>query len=88
MKKTLIALIVIAVFGILTWKMLHLAQVECAGCIRFGSKRECTNALGPDEAGAKEEAHRTLCARLTSGVTEVVACQRVELEDLVCKSLQ
>lgn len=88
MKKALVFLIVVLVFGFITWKMTHLAQIECHLCIEFNGNRKCTKALGPTEADARKEAQSTLCSNLASGVTEVVACGRAEQQDVTCATLE
>lgn len=89
MRKTLIiSFIVLVLLGFLTWKMLHLAQKECSLCIEFKGDRKCLSALGPTDEQALEEAHRSLCAVMTSGVTDVVACQRLPREGVACKAVE
>lgn len=74
--KILISIIVLGLIGLLTYKMLSLGQVQCGLCVEFNGKRQCTKAYGPNRSAALEEAHRNACATLTSGVTEVLACNR------------
>lgn len=80
----MIGFVVFVAFAWLTFKMMKLALVECSMCLIFEGKKHCQSALGPDETTALEEAHRSLCAQLTSGVTEVVACQRLNRDDISC----
>jgi len=87
MKKAMIALfIVVGLGGLLTYKMLSLAQIECRLCIEFKGRKECPTALGPNENEAMDEAHRNACALLASGVTEVLACNRSERTEISCKA--
>ncbi|MBN8555005.1 MAG: hypothetical protein J0L93_06130 [Deltaproteobacteria bacterium] len=83
-KPLLIVTIVLILAALLTYEMLKLAQIQCSLCLTFNGKRQCSKALGPTADAATEEAHRNACALLTSGVTEVVACNRVESEELSC----
>jgi len=87
-KKLLIVFIILIFLGILTWKLLGLAERECFLCIKFKHQNLCDSAFGPTDEQAIDEAHRSLCARLAAGVTEVVACQRVAREEVACKAAQ
>lgn len=85
MKKVfIITALVLGLAGLLTYQMFSLAQIECSLCITFKGVKVCRKALGPNEQEAQEEAHRHACAEITSGVTEVVACNRLKREDLRC----
>lgn len=89
MKKPLLVIIILAAFGgFLTYKMLHLAEIQCSLCIEFNGKRQCSEAMGPTEDEARTEAHRNACAVLASGVTEVVACNRAEEQDIICQQAE
>jgi hypothetical protein len=85
MKKLITLVIVIMAAGILTYQMLNLARVECDLCIEFKGKRRCTTAFGATHEQALDEAHRTACALVASGVTEVLACQRLNRQNIACR---
>ncbi len=77
--------IVLGIFVLVTWKMSHQAQVECNLCLEFNGRRECVTSTGPDADATAEAAQSSVCARLASGVTEVVACGRLPRIDLKCQ---
>jgi len=83
-KPLLIFIIVVGVVGVITYQMIGLAKVECELCIEFKSQKHCPTALGATHEEALDEAHRNACAILSSGVTEVLACQRQERQDVSC----
>ncbi|TVQ76321.1 MAG: hypothetical protein EA369_10245 [Bradymonadales bacterium] len=85
MKVVLSLSIVLLVAGLVTYQMIGLARVECQLCIQFKGQRHCTNAFGATHTEALDEAHRTSCALLASGVTEVLACQRQAREEVSCR---
>lgn len=85
MKTTLLVILILASFGgFLTYEMLKLGEIECSLCIEFKSQRHCSKALGPTEEEATDEAHRNACAILASGVTEVLACNRAQRQQIQC----
>lgn len=84
MKIVLTLLFIMIAGGVLSYKMLNLAQVECGLCVEFKGNRKCTTALGATDQEALDEAHRNACALLAGGVTEVLACQRVERLSVQC----
>lgn len=84
MKWIIGIVIVLSLLALLTYKMTHLARLECSLCITFKELRRCTHALGPTNSEALDEAHRSLCAQMASGVTEVLACNRAPREDIQC----
>jgi len=84
-QKTIIVVIIVAgLVGFLTYEMLSLGQIECKLCIDFNGRRDCPTALGPNEEEAIAEAHRNACAKLSSGVTDTLACNRSERTQINC----
>lgn len=85
MKKIVIVTsLCLAGAGVLTYKMLGLAEVECSLCVDFNGQSACQTAYGPTRLEAIEEAMRSACARISAGVTQVLACQRAPRRDVVC----
>lgn len=85
MKKAVIVIIIlVAATGVLSYKMLSLARVECSLCLEFNGSYECTTAYGEDEAAAMDEAHRHICAKLAGGVTQTLACNNAERREIKC----
>ena len=69
---------------LLTYSMMGLGDVECSLCVEFKGVKSCPTAWGPSREAAQEEAMRTACAQLAAGVTEVLACNRAPITDVVC----
>jgi len=85
MKKWLLGSLALVILAF--WfmhQLLSLSQVDCGLCIGFQGKRECVHALGPSEKQALQEARQNACAVLASGVTDVLACNRADLEAIEC----
>jgi hypothetical protein len=62
------------------------AQVVCTVCVKFKSRRECATASGTEEDRAREEAQGSACSRMTSGISDAVACPRVTPDSVSCKA--
>jgi hypothetical protein len=65
-----------AVVGFVVWSSLHVGQVRCEVCIDFGGRQACRSVDGPTRAEARASAINNACAFLSSGVTQVMACER------------
>ena len=50
--------------------------VSCEACVDFNGRSQCSRASGPDREHAIAQARSTACALMTSGVTEVMGCNR------------
>jgi len=83
-KIIFVILTISAVVG-MTFFMLKQAQNTCEICLEFNGETVCSEAIGPNQKEALEEAHRNACARLASGVTEVLACHRLEAKSSGCR---
>lgn len=62
------------------------SQVVCQVCVRFNNLRECATASGTKEEMARDEAQRSACSRMSSGVSDAVACPRVTPDTVSCKT--
>ncbi len=80
---TLVLGIILAVF--ITWEMLSFNQSHCEVCVEFDSRPACAKASGPNEALAREDAHRSACSLVSSGVTSTLACQRTPPIRMECQ---
>jgi hypothetical protein len=85
MPRWLIPLIVgLGLFGLLVYQLMGEGAVECKVCVSFKGQRHCATAVGPTEDEASEEAHRSACSRMTSGVTEAFACPDKPADVVTC----
>lgn len=83
--KALVPLFIVAgVVALLVYQLVAEGQVECRVCVIFQGRRQCATASGPDLAKAREEAQRSACSLLTSGVSEAFACPQVSPEEVAC----
>lgn len=51
-------------------------SVECSVCVSYNGRNECTTASAGDRNGAIAQALSSACAGLSSGVTQVMECNR------------
>jgi len=87
MKRTVLVLFsVAAVVGLLYAATLAQAGSECEACVEFGGRSACRTVVAAKREDAQQQAIENACALLTSGVTEVLACQRSEPASLRCRS--
>ena len=86
MRKRLVpALIVLGLVALLVYQLIGEGEAECSVCVVFNDRRQCATAVGPTQALATEEAHRSACSRLANGVTEAFACPNVAPDAVTCK---
>jgi hypothetical protein len=86
-RGTLIALVVVAVFGaFLLWSTLSAQRVECEACVEFSGQRNCALASGPTEKEALQTAQMTACGPVTQGMNESIACQNRPAVAQRCKT--
>lgn len=82
--KFIFVILAVALFGGMTFFLIQQSQTRCQLCIEFNQKLQCSEARGPTETEALEEAHRNACAIVASGVTETLACHRVPAQKELC----
>jgi hypothetical protein len=59
-------------------------DAKCEVCITFRGQQLCETALAADRDQAVMQATSSACTRLTSGVNEVIECQRLRPTSLRC----
>jgi hypothetical protein len=70
------AVVLLGLIGFIVWSSLHVGTVRCEVCIDFGGRQACRAVDGPTQAEARMSAINNACAFLSSGVTQVMACER------------
>ena len=80
----LATLVGLAAFVVYT--SLQAGGVRCEVCIEFGGRRACRAVDGATEREALTAARSNACARLTSGVTNTMACERTEPTSTACRA--
>lgn len=84
--KALVPLFIVAgVVALLIYQLVGEGQIECRVCVTFAGRRQCATASGPDRAKAREEAQRSACSLMTSGVSEAFACPQVAPDEVACQ---
>jgi len=78
MKRTSwLALVVLALIGgFVVYSSFTVGGVRCEVCMEFEGERACGRVDGATEREAAAAARTNACARLTSGVTKTLACER------------
>ena len=80
--------ILLPIAGFVVYSSFQVSSVECEVCVRFEGRESCRTA----SAAAREEALRAAvdnaCARLTSGMTDTMRCQRGEPASVECRTLR
>jgi hypothetical protein len=85
MRKWLIPLAIALGFsGVLVYQLVGEGAVECKVCVTFKGQRRCATGIGPSAAEASQEAHRSACARMASGVTDSFACPNRPRDEETC----
>ena len=74
-------------FAALVYVTLQETGVSCEACVDFQGRSECSTARGPDREHALAQARSTACALMTSGVTEVMACNRTPSRREECSEI-
>ena len=78
MKKTswVVIGVLVGLIGIVVYSSLQIGGVRCEVCIRFRGREVCRSVDGTTEVEALMAATTNACARLASGVTDSLACER------------
>jgi hypothetical protein len=84
-RRLIPALIVLALIGLLIYQLAQ-TTVECKVCVTWKNFRKCATAAAKDESAAREEAHRSACSLMASGVSEAFACPNVEPDEVKCQA--
>jgi len=80
MKKPILVgiLIFAALIALIAYSTMNMAQHKVEICITFKGNSNCRTASGATQEAALRAATTNACADLSSGVTEVLACERTE----------
>jgi hypothetical protein len=74
----------VAVGGFVVYSSLQVGGVRCEVCIQFAEASACRAVDAANERDALAAARTNACAQLTSGVTNMMACERTEPKSSVC----
>jgi hypothetical protein len=83
-----LALVVLVLLGgFIVWSSLSVGGIRCEVCIDFNGGRACRSVDAASEAEALAGARTNACARLASGVTQTMACERAPTASTSCRPL-
>jgi len=71
-------LIFAALLGLIVYSSMNMAQHRVEVCIEFNGRSTCKTAGGSTRDFALRKAISNTCAEMSSGVTEVLACEHTE----------
>jgi len=63
-----------ALLGVMAYAMLAQTGVTCEVCLEYRGRRLCERAAAADAARATMQATASVCAQLSSGVTDGIQC--------------
>lgn len=80
MKKPVLVgiAIVVAILGIMVYSSMNLANHRVEVCINFRGIVKCKTARGASQEDAVRTAITNACGEMASGVTDTMACTRLE----------
>lgn len=65
-----------AIAAFVVYSSFSVGGVRCEVCIEFAGARDCRTVEGANEQDALAAARTNACAHVTSGVTNMLACER------------
>jgi hypothetical protein len=74
--KILMGLAIAAFFGYVIYSSMGLDQFRCEVCMEFRGQTACATAAGTTRQEAQRTASDTACAKISSGVTDSIACSQ------------
>ena len=77
----------LAFMGFVVYGSLNVGGVRCEVCITFKGRSQCRTVDGATEEEARMAATTNVCAFLSSGVTDSMACSRTPPTRAECESL-
>ena len=73
-KRLIVPAIFLLFVGMVVYSTIQLRVVSCYVCVQYGQYTECASASGASAEAASDAAVTVACARISSGVTESIAC--------------
>ncbi len=70
--------------GFLVAGSIRTVQAECSLCVEYRGQRQCRTGSGATIDGARRAAQKAACAVMAAGMTESIACQRVDPVNVQC----
>jgi hypothetical protein len=86
MNRTVVGVAIgVAVVGSIVYLAMGQFGAKCNVCMNFDGRTVCETALAAERSEAQSQATSSACARLTRGVTDVVACTRMVPRSVQCE---
>jgi hypothetical protein len=86
-KTGLIGLLALfALMAWIVWRSFQVGGVRCEVCIDYGGRSQCRTVDGANRNEALSAATTNVCAYLSSGVTDSMACARTPPTKAECTS--
>ncbi len=73
-----------AFVGLVVYGTLQIPTVECEVCITFRGRSDCRTVAGATATEARSAAVTNVCALMSSGVTDTLACERTPPTKIEC----
>ena len=83
--KIIFALVVVGFVAFIVFSALGLDRFTCQVCLSYQGRTDCARASGATEMEARRTATDVVCANLTSGVTNTIACTNTQPESVQCR---
>jgi len=84
MRVAVGSLLAIVFLAALVWLTAAQARVRCEVCMSHRGRQLCETALAADRDQARAQARNAACARLSSGVTDGIACNNTPPLSVSC----
>ena len=83
--KIFIAALVLMFVVIVIYSSMGLGQFRCEVCMEFQGHSACATAAGTTREEARRTATETACAKISSGMTESIACAQTPPKSIAFK---
>jgi len=88
-RRGWLALVVLLGFMLfVVYRSLRIGGVQCEVCITYGGRSQCRSVEGQTEEDARSAATNNVCAFLSSGVTDSIACSRTPPTRAECRPVE
>ena len=81
-------LALLALMAWVVWRSFQIGGVRCEVCIEYGGRSQCRSVDGNSRQEALEAATTNVCAFLSNGVTDSMACARTPPSKSECSAAE
>ena len=74
----------VALMAFVVWRSFQIGGMRCEVCITYGGRSQCRTVDGTTREDALDAARTNVCAFLSSGVTDSMACARTPPDRADC----